>query len=139
VIAAFKSEYALDASALLAVILNEPGHEQVRRVIDRAHIHALNAAEVFGKLVREGVPPNEAKDCFEELNLDVIAEFGLPDALLVGETLARTRRQGLSLGDCVCLASAARRGSIVVTADRRWKELHGSRIADCELKIQSIR
>ena len=125
-----KTEYALDASALLAVMLNESGHEKVREVIDRAFIHSVNVAEVVGKLLREGVPRAETEQMIEELNLDIDRELSMDQAVFTGELLAKSRRQGLSLGDCVCLAMATWRGNIAVTADRRWKELHGHRTTD---------
>jgi ribonuclease VapC len=134
-----KTEYALDASALLAVMLNEPGHEKVRAVIDRACIHSVSIAEVVGKLVREGVPREEAGQMIEELSLGIEEEFSIGHAALCGELLAKTRRQGLSLGDCVCLTVAACAGGTAVTADRRWKELDGQRIGSGEIQVQVIR
>jgi ribonuclease VapC len=134
----FKGEFILDASALLAVMLNEPGHEKVREVIDRAHIHAVNAAEVLGKLAREGVPRAEARESLDDLNLDIDEEFSLDQAALVGELLGRTRKQGLSLGDCVCLACAIWGGATAVTADRRWQDVDSDYEAGT-LKVRLIR
>jgi PIN domain nuclease of toxin-antitoxin system len=39
-----------DASALLSVLLAEPGEDRVREVLDRSQMHAVNVAEVIGKL-----------------------------------------------------------------------------------------
>jgi ribonuclease VapC len=136
----FRTGYALDASALLAVMLNESGHEKVREVIDRAFIHSVNVAEVIGKLMREGVPRTEAEQMIEELNLDIDQELSTDQAVFIGELLAKTRRQGLSLGDCVCLAMATWRGNVAVTADRRWQELHGHPTTDKgQIRILVIR
>ena len=134
-----KTEYALDASALLAVMLNEPGHENVRAVIDRAYIHAGNVAEVIGKLVREGVPRQEAEQMIQELGLAITEELRISHAGQCGELLAMTRRQGLSLGDCVCLTVAASVGATAVTADREWQQLHGQRLEDGEIRVHVIR
>jgi ribonuclease VapC len=131
--------YALDASALLAVILREPGREDVHTVMSRAYIHAVNVAEVVGKLVREGVPRAEAELTIGELKLDIDWELSTRQAILCGELVAHTKPQGLSLGDCVCLTVAASHGSIAVTADRRWQELHGRRIDNNEIRVQVIR
>lgn len=131
--------YALDASALLAVMLNEPGHEKVRAVIDRAFIHSVNVAEVVGKLVRAGVPRGEAEQMIEELSLEIDGELSTGQAALCGELLAKTRRQGLSLGDCVCLTIAACVGGTAVTADQQWQKLKGQRVGDSEIHVQVIR
>jgi PIN domain nuclease of toxin-antitoxin system len=134
-----ESSYALDASALLAVMLDEPGQEEVHAILDRACIHSVNVAEVVGKLIRKGVPGMRAEQMIQELNLDIAGELPAHQAALCGELVARTRPQGLSLGDCICLTVAALSGSIAVTADRRWQELDGHRIENNEIRVQVIR
>ena len=134
-----KAEYALDASALLAVLLNEPGHQNVRADIDRAYIHTVNVAEVIGKLVREGVPPEEAVEMIREINLETAAGLSSDHAGPCGELLARTRRHGLSLGDCVCLTVAAFIGATAITADREWQKLHGQPLGDAQIRVSVIR
>lgn len=131
--------YALDASALLAVMLNEPGHEKVRAVIDRAFIHSVNVAEVVGKLVREGVPRGEAEQMIEELSLEIDQELPIGQAASCGELLAKTRRHGLSLGDCVCLTVSACAGCTAITADQQWQKLEGQRIGAGKIHVQVIR
>jgi len=138
-ISRFKSDYALDASALLAVMLDEPGHEEVRAILDRAYIHSVNVAEVVGKLIRKGVPGLRAEQMIEEINIDIDGELPAHQAALCGELIAKTRQQGLRLADCICLTVAASNGSIAVTADRRWQELHGQRIGNNEIRVQVIR
>ena len=138
-ISASKAGYALDASALLALVFNEPGQEKVSAVIDRAYIHSVNVAEVVAKLIREGVPRAEAEQTIEELKLDIDEELPARQAALSGELVAHTRQQGLSLGDCVCLTVAASKGSIAVTADRKWQELNGQRIGSHEIRVLVIR
>jgi len=134
-----RTAFALDASAVLAVMLNEPGHEQVRAISDRAYIHSVNVAEFVGKLVREGVPRVEAEQMIGELSLGIEQELSIGQAALCGELMAKTRRQGLSLGDCVSLAVAAWVGATAVTADRQWKDLDGLRIDNREIRVQVIR
>jgi PIN domain nuclease of toxin-antitoxin system len=75
----------------------------------------------------------------EELDLDVDQNLPVHQAALCGELVAHTRQQGLSLGDCICLAVAASKGSIAVTADRKWQELDGQRIGSHEIRVQVIR
>jgi ribonuclease VapC len=134
-----KSGHALDASAVLAVMLDEPGSEKVHPILDRAYIHSVNAAEVVSKLIRSGVPASRASQMIEELDIHIDEELPARQAAFCGELVAQTRHQGLSLGDCICLTVAASKGSIAVTADRRWQELNGRRIGKNEICVQVIR
>jgi PIN domain nuclease of toxin-antitoxin system len=111
----------------------------VRAILDRAHIHSVNIAEVVGKLIRKGVPRAEAEQAIEELDLEIDEELPAHQAALSGELVAKTRQQGLSLGDCVCLTVAASNGSIAVTADRRWQALNGQRIENNKIRVLVIR
>jgi ribonuclease VapC len=112
----------LDASALLALVLEEPGAERVAEVLDRAAIGAVNLAEVIEVAARRGLPAARAAAWAEELALPVIA-FAAPMARGAAELLAAHRARGLSLGDAACLATAAALGLPAMTADRLWAEL----------------
>jgi PIN domain nuclease of toxin-antitoxin system len=50
-----------------------------------------------------------------------------------------TRKQGLSLGDCICLTSAASADRVAVTAERRWKKLEGRQFGGVSLRVELIR
>jgi len=134
-----KPQYVLDASALLSIVLDEGGHERVDGVLDRARIHAVNLAEVVGRLVRSGMPAERAVATLDELRLEVEEEFGARQAEFCGALLGTRRDLGLSLGDCVCLTMAAWLGAVAVTADRRWKELDGTVVNDETIRIELIR
>lgn len=129
----------LDASALLSFLLDEPGQARVNEIVDRAQIHAVNLAEVIGRLVRAGMPPEKAVEILGGLYLDVDEEFGTAQAEFCGTLLGTRRDLGLSLGDCVCLTAAALSGAVAVTADRRWKELDGTMIRDAAIRIELVR
>lgn len=131
--------YQLDASAALAVMLDEPGSERVCAVIDRASIHAVNVAEVVSKLIRAGATPEEAHGSVEDLQLNIDGEFDFQQAADCGALIAGTRKQGLSLGDCVCLTCAAASGKVALTAERRWKELEGRKLAGASVRVELIR
>jgi PIN domain nuclease of toxin-antitoxin system len=73
-----KSQFVLDASALLSILLDEPGRERVNQIADSSRIHAVTLAEVIGRLVRAGMPPEKAVATLRELYLDVEDEFGPP-------------------------------------------------------------
>ena len=46
-----KERFVLDASALLSILLDEPGQDRVNQIVDRSRIHAVNLAEVIGRWV----------------------------------------------------------------------------------------
>jgi ribonuclease VapC len=116
------SEHVLDASALLAVMLDERGGEQVVERLAGAVIGAVNLAEVVAKLQERGVPDAEIDRDVAELDLPIIP-FDEAQAMAAGKLRARTRRLGLSLGDRACLALALARGVPAVTTDRGWAAL----------------
>ena len=134
-----KAQFVLDASALLSIVLDELGHERVDRILDRSRIHAVNLAEVVGRLVRSGMPAERAVATLHELHLEVEEEFGARQAEFCGALMGTRRDLGLSLGDCVCLTMAAWSGAVAVTADRRWKQLEGTVVNDETIRIELIR
>jgi PIN domain nuclease of toxin-antitoxin system len=133
------AQFVLDASALLSILLEERGHERVDRILDRSRIHAVNLAEVVGKLVRSGMPAERAGATLNELHLEIEEEFGATQAEFCGALLGTRRDLGLSLGDCVCLTTAAWLGAVAVTAERRWKELDGAVVNDKTIQVELIR
>jgi len=112
----------LDASALLALVFEEPGAEVVLAALDGAAICAVNLAEVVELAARRGIDPARAAAWAEELCIPVLA-FTAPMALRAGTLLAAFRRRSLSLGDAACLGTAATLGLPVLTADRLWADL----------------
>jgi PIN domain nuclease of toxin-antitoxin system len=134
-----KEKFVLDASALLSILLDEPGRARVNQIVDRAQIHAVNLAEVIARLVRAGMPPEKAIEILAGLYLDVDEGFGTAQAEFCGTLLGTRRDLGLSLGDCVCLTAAAVSGAVAVTANRRWKELDGMAIRDATIRVELIR
>lgn len=76
------SEAVLDASSLLALVNQEPGHEEVARTIPDAAISAVNLAEVAAKLAEGGMPEESIREALEGLAIDVHdfgRETGLPN------------------------------------------------------------
>lgn len=113
----------LDASAVMAVLNQEPGFEKLTpNLLSNACCSSVNMAEVLGKLVERGIQPDDAWD-------DVIAvvhqilPFNIEHAKTAGRLIAQTRASGLSLGDRSCLALALDLNAPVYTADRSWKNL----------------
>jgi ribonuclease VapC len=116
------SEAVLDASAVLALINEEPGAEVVDALLDDAVISAVNLSEVIAVLVDAGFEVDHASGRIGALGLDVIA-FDEPQALHAGALRKATRRAGLSFGDRACLGLAEALDVPAVTADRRWATL----------------
>ena len=116
------SEAVLDASAVLALINEEPGAEVVDALLDDAVISAVNLSEVIAVLVDAGFELDRASGRIGALGLGVIA-FDEPQALRAGALRTATRRAGLSFGDRACLGLAEALAVPVVTADRRWATL----------------
>lgn len=119
-----------DASAALAVVFPETGHDKAERLIDSgdAVISSVNHAEVVARLPERGMSEAEVDAICEGLGLRVLP-FTEAQAMASGRLRPRTRALGLSLGDRCCLALAEQHpGAQVVTADRPWKGLKGSRI-----------
>ena len=114
----------LDASAILAVLQDEPGADMVRRHLANAHVSAVNLAEVIAKLVDKGQPPAAAREIVDTLAFTIVP-FDEQHALYSAELRIASRKHGLSLGDRACLATAARLGMGAITADRAWTTVGG--------------
>lgn len=112
----------LDASALLALLFDEPGGEMVEGGLTASVISAVNLSEVMHKSLERGVGVESLRDDLEALGVDVLAFDG--DAAEEAANLRLvTRAAGLSLGDRACLALARQLDLPAVTADRTWESL----------------
>ena len=113
----------LDASATLAVILEEPGAEHVVEALRAgAAMSGANVAEVAARLHQDGWTEPEVALVFETLGIEVLP-FDMEAALLSGRLRMVTRPLGLGLGDRACLATGRLAGCPVITADRSWQGL----------------
>jgi ribonuclease VapC len=113
---------ALDASALLAFLFREAGHERVGPLIDGACLSAVNLSEVIGRFVRDGHDAAAVLQRLTSTSIEIVS-FTATDAALAASLVPGTRRLGLSLGDRACLALALARQIPAVTADRTWARL----------------
>ncbi len=122
----------LDASAALAVLRREPGHEIVTEQLAGAVISTVNWSEV----VQKGIArcwPSSAAEALRYAGVRVLP-FTAEHALRAAELWPTTRTAGLSLGDRACLAVAAGiPEGFAVTADRAWGELA------LDVRVQVIR
>jgi PIN domain nuclease of toxin-antitoxin system len=111
-----------DASAVLALLKQEPFSKLDPRRLFRATISAVNLSEVLERLCSGGLSEREAEEAVAELSLEV-ADFDEAQARLAAYLRSRTRRAGLSLGDRACLALGLHLGRPVITADHVWARL----------------
>jgi ribonuclease VapC len=117
------SSVVLDASALLAVLNQEPGSERLTaELLSEAAASTVNLSEVHGKLVGRGGKPDEAWEHLMSLVRDPVP-FTAEQAKLAGDLVLRTQPLGLSLGDRACLALGISLNTPIYTADRSWKRL----------------
>jgi PIN domain nuclease of toxin-antitoxin system len=128
----------LDASALLALLRNEPGAERVEVILERgAQLSAVNLAEVLSKLADLGEDPQEAQAIMEARGLlggaVAVVPFTQEDALAVARLRSLTQPLGLSLGDRACLSLAKRLKLVALTTDQAWERLAG------EVRVEAIR
>jgi ribonuclease VapC len=113
----------LDASALMAVINNEPGADKLTpQIMSAATASTVNLAEVHGKLVQRGFTPEDAWAAAHGV-IDEAVAFTAEQAKTAGDLVVQTRALGLSLGDRACLALGIALRAPVYTADRAWKNL----------------
>lgn len=122
----------LDASALLATLLDERGRERVDAVINGAVMSTVNLAEVVGHFAKLGADRVEIEALLSGLPINYVE----PDkdlAIEAGLMRPAGEAAGLSLGDRLCLAQARRSGLKVLTADQAWNRIAGTLGVDVEL------
>ncbi len=122
----------LDASALLAVLNQEAGAEEVVPLLDRAAMSAVNWSEIVQKAAVRGVATQELRGEIEALGVTIVP-FDSRQAEEAATLWPRTASAGLSLGDRACLALAHREAVPAVTTDRAWSTV------SVEVKVQVIR
>ena len=124
----------LDASAVLALLQAEAGHETVLSRVERGAccISAVNVTEVLTRLIDRGMTGGDAEAAFDALELTVAA-FDDVAARACAALRPASRAFGLSIGDRACLALAQSRKLPALTADRAWSQL------DCDVVIEQVR
>jgi ribonuclease VapC len=123
---------ALDASALLAFMFREPGHEHVAQYIDDCCLSTVNLSEVIARFVRDGHDAQAVLWQITTTRIEIVP-FSTPQAALTADLQPQTKPFGLSLADRACLALALDRQIPALTADRVWQEV------PVEIEIMTIR
>lgn len=124
----------LDASAALALLRIEPGHDQVSQLLSGSVISAPNYSEVIQKLRQLGSATAEEDTAVLTALGSRVVPFDTTVAINAARLWSATRTAGLSLADRACLAVAAGlRDGVAVTADRAWADL------DVGVRVRLIR
>ena len=119
------TDFVLDASALIAMLREEPGAIKVAHAIADARMSVVNYAEVVSYFIYAGMDQNDIDAMLDPLPVQLVpADKDL--ARLAGHLRGPTVSAGLSLGDRFCLALAKRKGLPAWTADKEWKRIGGS-------------
>jgi ribonuclease VapC len=122
------SKIVLDASAVLAMILKEPGGGRVEAALDavgrgtdtQIAISTVNWCEVLTRLQRSpaSLTPEELAGIMS--GVDVVP-FERSDAELAAQI--NLHAQFISLGDRACLALASARKATAWTTDKTWSRV----------------
>jgi PIN domain nuclease of toxin-antitoxin system len=117
------SSWVVDASALLALLQQEPGADQVAEAIAAGAVMSrVNVSEVVAKLSETRMTEPMIRRALELSGLEEV-DFSSGLAYQAGLLRRSTRQAGLSLGDRACLVLAQELGLPVLTADRAWQQL----------------
>ncbi len=124
--------HVADASAILAMLDREPGHQRVAAELPATVMSTVNLAEIVTSLINKGIPAANARRTTESLEIETVP-LDRELALAAGALRQATLSHGLSLGDRACLALARHLALPVLTADRNWAEV------DVGVEVQLIR
>ena len=112
-----------DASVLLALLQEEKGSDEVKSLLDRSIMSAVNVSEVLNVLGRNGVSIAESTAHVKDIITEIIS-FDIEQAALNAKLSSDTSIKGLSLGDRACIALGIQMRLPVYTADRLWQKVN---------------
>lgn len=120
----------LDASAVLALLREEPGADAVERALDGSMMSCVNLSEVLQKVEQHAVDVEGLEYDLEALGVGFSA-FDTASARSSAELWSAG--QGLSVGDRACLALASSVDGVALTTDHRWVD------AGLDVQVELIR
>ena len=116
------SRYVVDASVLLAIFRGETGAEIASARLPAAAMSAVNASEALMRGAEKGMPPAMMLELLAAQEVRIVP-FDSELAVATAELRPATKHRGLSFADRACIATAAKLGATIVTADRAWAGL----------------
>jgi PIN domain nuclease of toxin-antitoxin system len=116
------NKVVLDASALLALIKDEPGGNVVVRLLGNIVMSSVNVSEVASTLLDSAMSLEECRDVIEPF-VDSIIPFDAEQSFTIACLKKSTKHKGLSLGDRACIGLGLLLDLPVYTADKIWAEL----------------
>ena len=123
----------LDASAVLALIHDEPGADEVAEALNGSLLCTVNLAEVVGRLLDVDVDAGRLRDLLTAAGV-TLEPLSADDAELAGAMRSLAGGRQLSLGGRCCLAVAVRAvPAEVLSADRVWAQL------DLPIRVRVLR
>ncbi len=111
------NKVVVDASAVLALLNQEDGSEEISQLIGNAVISSVNLSEVVAKLADAGITEEDIQQILSNLNLKIIP-FNNQQAFMAALLLRpSTKLNELSHGDRACLALGIALNLPVITTD----------------------
>jgi PIN domain nuclease of toxin-antitoxin system len=118
--------YVLDASALIALIKNEPGAGVVDAILgDDANtcwVHAVNLCEAYYDFVRASDVRRAEELVAGLMDTGIIVREDMDGSFWRKVGLHKALLKRISLADCFCIALADRLNAEIITADRHELE-----------------
>lgn len=112
----------LDASALLAVVFDEPGASVVVPKLDEAVISTVNFEEVLSKMLHKGDTLENALADLISLPVECVP-FSSHHAEIAASLRPLCYGASISQADRICMALGIDSGFPILTADRDWADL----------------
>jgi ribonuclease VapC len=111
-----------DASAVMILLLDEPGADLVAGFAGDALISTINLQEVIKTLLARGNSEETVRLMLGQIDVEPRAH-AVDDAWLSASLQHYTKTKGCGIADRSCMALAISEGLPVITADRVWAEL----------------